>query len=215
MDLYRSVDTIPVYYFFEIFKTKDFKYLIVGYESNKNIEVGVELELELQSIFKRILYDYSNLSDNNKIKIKFDKLIEIAILEDHYNYCSEIIDLYRKHKVFEILELLSEFNYTIREDNIVRDLNTAIIKLKGVKNKIKIRKIKFSKVYGDKSNGKESSVVDLDEQAVYLQMNLKTDYLDIRKIPLSRWVSMLKINKKMIINNGTTKHSNASRNRRN
>jgi len=78
MKLYKSCTTLPIYNFFKIVETVDYRHLIKNYdEENETIKLSASSQAEFETIFKSILYEYCDLTQNFKLKTLYKKKIII------------------------------------------------------------------------------------------------------------------------------------------
>jgi hypothetical protein len=206
MIIYNSCDDLPIYFFYKIFETKDFRYLIKDFNSYSNShELSNKQKSEFEGIFNKIMFEYSKLSNNNKLKLRYELQLDIVEMEIEYEYCVRTIDLYLKYNNIEVLLLLKEFDYDIDENgDIKKQILKINNKLKGLKNKIRIKKIRYTKLFKDDEDENIDSsflIKSLEKEAIYLRMNLGLN-IDTKNTSVTTWLSIKEINKAKLSKDG-------------
>jgi hypothetical protein len=195
MTLYKSCNTLPIYNFFKIFESDDFRYLIKGWdEDDDEVElVGVKLE-ETRALFNNIVFEYTDLTHNTKAKSTLKKQILIAEWQIVYDIVVGCVDLYLGSDDEQYLELIKEVGYPVDLTKELEPQLTAISrKMKGLKNKIQIYKIDLAKNFEQNKNEVKT---DLDKEALYLEMNLDLKReINTRTTTVAKWVKIIELNK--------------------
>lgn len=217
MYIYKSCDTLPIYFFYKIINTDNYKFLVKDYSIDNEIKITEEQESELYLIFKKIIYEYSELTSSRRIKLRYEKEIKIVEMEYEYDYCINAIQLYKKYGFFEVLVLLNDYGHNITGDkDIFKQLEVVNNKLKGLVNRIKIAKISFERKYNkdkEKINDKNFNF-KLEKEAAQLQINLDTSFIDTKKTSVSRWIVLIEINKEKNLAYGQIRYKNKRSSRR-
>lgn len=198
--LHKSCSTIPIYSFYEILETNDYRYLIKGYfGENKKAYTKLKDSKKLKLIFETILKQFILISDknNSNFKIKqvkdFNNKFLLTELKFKYNTTSKILNLYSSNESLELLLLLIEVGWEFDVDlpygPQIDKISKACL---GLKNQIKIKEASLkNKTIAKKSNNKE---ISLAKQAIYLQNNLGLNYfLDIRVCTAEAWLNLLSL----------------------
>jgi len=200
MKIYKSCNTLPIGRFFRVFETQDYRHLVRGYDyENDNLKLTPEKELELSVIFKDIFYEYSELTQNHKLRSHLKKQGLIEQWEFLYKLVTNCLYIYMEYGDLEVLDLINkveEPGYEIDiEESIKPQIDKIVSKTKGLKNKIKIFKIKFAKsVKNDNSDDKPK--YNLERNALYLERNLELrSQIDPETTSVARWVTLVEMNK--------------------
>jgi hypothetical protein len=193
MQIYRSIEDITVYIFFEILKTDNYRLLIVDDKSTDKIT-----DTELQDIFKNIIYEYSSKTNNFKISSDFKKKIIISLLENEYDILSGVLKIFNDTEAIEVLFILDDLGYNFKNcDSLDLELKKVIAKVKGLKNKINIYKIRYNKANKNNKTNNNDTDYNLDSIAFSLERALDLKYkLDIRETTMIRWINMTNQSKK-------------------
>lgn len=209
MKLYKSCSTLPINNFWQIIETEDLRFLIKKFDfENNKIKLSEENKIALSYIWEEIYFEYSEITSNHKLKSTLKKQCLIQEWETIYYLVKECISLYDKYENKEVLELINKLNHKSFkidfEKPIAKQLNILDKKLKGLKNKIKIFKIKL--VESTKQE-KQEVKSDLERDALYLEKNLDLKRaIDVRKTPVKTWVRMLQLSKERQKEYGKNRH---------
>lgn len=205
MKLYKSCKTLPIFFFFRIFETDDLRNLVHGFdEDNDNFELTEEQKIEFSNIFQEIFYEYNELTNNTKLKSSLKKQWLIAEWEFHYQIISNSINLYSEFKVLQILLQINNIDncpYKIDEAKpIDPQIKRLASKMKGLKNKIKIFKIKLADSFKD---DKKEVKLDLEMDAITLERNLELKReINPKTTSVSTWVGLVNLCKTKTISDG-------------
>lgn len=191
MQIYRSIEDITVYIFFEILKTSNYRLLIL----DKKLDLITDEEL--QDIFKNIIYEYSSKTHNFKIQSDFKKKLLISTMEIEYDILAGILNIFSETEAIEVLFILDDLGFNFKNcDSIDFELKKVIAKVKGLKNKINIYKIRYNKSNQGSKSDKDNDY-NLDKVAFELERALDLKYkLDVKETTMIRWINMLNQSKK-------------------
>lgn len=193
-DVHVNCSTLPIYSFYKIIETFDYRYLIKGYFGN--IDITIDDAEPFENIFKKIVDEY-NLLSTEKIEIK-DLKHQILIAEYEFKYITtiNILKLYSDYPEIEVLVLLRDIGWRIDLNKSVGPQIDKITKLcTGLEMKIKIQKVKYSKKY-EKKEKQVASNISIDKEALYLESNLELGYyLNPKETSCERWCNLKKLNK--------------------
>jgi len=195
MKLYKSCKTLPIHFFFRIFDTKDYRNLVVGFdEENDTFVLSEDEKLELEDIFDEILYEYSELTDNHNVRANYKKQILLKQYETEYLIVTECLKLYADYEEPLFLNMLSEVGYPIDlENDIDKQIQGVVAKMKGLKNKINISKANLEK---SSKNDRSDIKVDLDRDALYLERNLDLKRaINPKETTVSQWLNLIQMDK--------------------
>lgn len=193
MKTFNNCDDTYVYNFYKTIEEKDYKFLIKDYEKNyvfknKELELTEQEENILIDLFDKINKEITikNLNSN----VILNKRLELDIKYDELKYevLKSILDLYETTGEVGVLSILNEY-YIVFDEN--KDINTqikfVINTIKHLKNKIKLKKIKYANSNKSKNNN-ENILKSIRRRAVYLSLHLKLgSMIDIKKTTLTDW----------------------------
>jgi len=203
--LYKSCNTLPIARFFRIFETDDLRNLIKKFDyENDEIKLTENQQIKYKEIFEDIYYEYSDITENHKLRSILKKQILIEEWSFLYTLISSLINLYVEYKSIDTLSLINELDekkYQINIDKPIEpQIKNLVMKMKGLKNKIKIFKLKLARSI--KTN-KEQTKIDLNRDALYLERNLELKRsIDPEVDSVSTWVRMIQMNKQKVKENG-------------
>ena len=188
LELHKSCSTLSIFSFHKILSTFDYRYLIKDFFEEENLyEDFNETDLG-ETIFANILKEYTKLTSSLKEVKNYKHKILIKELEFKYDTTTSILNLYNSTSSLEVLWVLGDIGWKINRDIPYGPQIDRITKLCiGLKNKIKIQKINYTKKYEKKSEQNKKNI-SLSKQAVYLESNLELGYfLDVRKCSVEQW----------------------------
>jgi len=193
MKIHKTCDSLSIFSFEEILKTKDYRHLFINYKKYRDIELNEEQKIDFEKVFIGIFYEYSELTFNKKILKNYKMQIEIELLEYRYSTTVRILQLYAEYGNIEVLGLLPDLDWSL---NIEKEIEPQIVviqrKLKFVKNKIKIQKIKYSDLYKDTS---EKAVRNINKEALVLELNLGLNRsINPKLTSVVEWVNLINLN---------------------
>lgn len=209
MKIISNCDLLSVHNFYSIMQTKDLRYLVKNYEKDyvfegKELDVDFAQAAELEDAFKKISHEMNCLNVNSKMMKKKKAEMQIEYDELCYEILTKTLDIYKETDEVGVLSLLSFLDiYVDTTIEIEPQVKKIIIKTKGLKNKIKIAKIRFSKT--SKGTTEDVDILNkIRKQAVYLSLNLgMNNTIDIKKTSLTQWSILNKINEdKKSLTNG-------------
>tara|TARA_R110002020_G_scaffold334555_3_gene549819 strand:+ start:9742 stop:10365 length:624 start_codon:yes stop_codon:yes gene_type:complete len=193
MYLYKDCSDIPIFNFDIIYRTNDFKYLVVGYNGYKDIKVPKGANERWQEIKK----EWIKLLDNNVIAYYHQLLLECVYLETRYNVVEMLLkQIFERQMDDETLgkykESLLEWKYKWNEkQDKYQNLKRLLNQLKSSKNKIdlKIDELKTLR----EENELEGEATSLERQAVVLEQVTGKNNIDIKTISAKKWLEISKM----------------------
>jgi len=212
--LYRSCNTLPIARFFRIFDTDDLRNLVIDFDQeNPEFKLTEKELVEYKEVFDNIYYEYSDISENHKLKSTLKKQILIKQWEFLYLMITSLLNIYEEHKQESTLLLINDIEdkkYQIDfKEPIEPQVKELLRKMKGLKNKIKIFKLKIAEAMKAK---KKAVKMDLERDALYLERNLELKRsIDPETTSVTKWVKMIQMNKRKAKENVK---SNSNRNKR-
>jgi hypothetical protein len=180
-----------------MFENDDLRNLIIGFdEENDEIELSAEQIIEFAGIFTNCYYEYSEITDNHKLRSTLKKQIIINQWEFTHKIITSLLELYKKYEVENTLKLLDGLDdkYHINfEKPLKPQIKKLDQKMRQLNNKIKIFKIKLEDSH---KNDKINVKIDLDRDALYIERNLELKRsIDPDVTSVSSWVKMVQMSK--------------------
>lgn len=190
IQLHKSCDTLPIYNFYKIVDDTDFNYLVVGYDDLNKNDFGLD-PVKCSSNWKEILEEYSELISDKDILKNYEQQIEILYLETVISSIEKILESYSEFVDIKVLLLLNEFGYSFDEKkNIENQINMALSKIKGQRNKVRILKANYTNKFKKKEI--KDTKTSLVKDALSLELSLEIGReINVRKTSVSTWVYMM------------------------
>jgi hypothetical protein len=192
---YKSINEIPVYIFYKIIETKEIRFIIKKYKEDDYILINDELKNKLQNCLSNIIDDYNEATSDKKVIKSIKSESNIAYLEYVYDTVQFVLKSYSRTNLiefFDILNALDEGYGFDKTKDVEKQVQSYLKKLKALKLKIKILKIKHSKLYNQKEAKETDYLKKLDDIALNIEMVLELKYqIDTMKTSLRRWVNLL------------------------
>lgn len=200
MEFYKTCKTLSIYSFNELLKTNDFRYLIKGFldfeddEDNDKFKLGLEDVIEARGVFREILYEYSAITANRHIMLKYYAEIKIKEEEFRYFIIESILKNYEEFECEDVLETLNRIGIKFDiEGNIEQQILNVLIKAKRLKTKIALLKSRYKEKFNSdiKTRAKQDVTDKLEEEAIQLCISLKLGYeINTRQTSVQKWVNM-------------------------
>ena len=209
MKLFKSCSTLPIKNFFQIIETEDLRYLTKKFDfENSKLKLNEEDLNALNLIWENIYFEYSELTSNHTLRSILKKQCLIEEWSTIYDVITKCVELYDFYGETEALELINKLEHKSYKINLQKPLGKQLIKIdsqmKGLKNKIKIFKIKLVKSVKD---DKEEVKSNLERDALYLERNLELKRaINVQKTPVKTWVEMLELSKEKAKEYGKNRH---------
>lgn len=207
MEFYKTTKTLSIYSFNQLLKTNDFRYLIKGFlefeddDDEEKFKLGVEDMIEARYTFREILYEYSAITANRHIMLKYYAELKIAEEEFRYLIIESILKNYEEFECEDVLEILNRIGIKFDiNDRIEQQILTVISKAKRLKTKIALLKGKYNEKFNKnvKNRVKEDATDKLEEEAIELSIALKLGYeVNTRTTSVQKWVNMWSVAGKM------------------
>ncbi len=206
IQFHKTCRTISVYSFYKASLYQDFRYLIKGYDEDidKSEYSEYRADMKLKKLMEDILEEYSVLIRDKK-SLRLRKMEwELIYLVGQHQLILKVLKIFTDSKINEVLEILNdlEIPFDINKP-IGKQIDSAIMFSKRLKNKINIKRINFKRLSGvkDGDNEKQTDPDDvinsLDKTALSLETNLELGYqLDIKKTNMERWENLIEMNRK-------------------
>ena len=210
MKIYKS-QKIPVSRFCYILNTGDSRALIYDFDIyDDNEDFKYDGDEDLDDIFKTIYYKYCVLiGDNNQIT-KMRKEAYIKEKEAEMKFVNTSMLFYMESENEDFITLLNSafpsYSIDLKKDISVQ-VERNIRKLKGLRNKINIKKIDYTKRYKKEGNEPKKEL-DADAEAILLENALELKYsIDVDSISLGKWCKMINLARKKAKKHGENQNN--------
>jgi len=167
--------------------------MVIGY--NDLIDDDPEIdEKECFDYFEDIITEYGEITSNSEVLLNVLKQIDIVNLQYELDCIINILEIVKETEDLETLLLLKHFGINIDfKKNIENQINNVAKRVKSLRNKIKIKKAKYSTRFKDNN---EKVKIDLDKEALMLEIGLDLGReIDIRTTTVKRWVNLISASK--------------------
>ena len=149
MKYYKSINNLPVFYFYKILDTKNINYLIKKYNPKKDLNITLAQKEILEKTFESIVLEFNSKNVTTKSIRGVKKKATIAYMESVYSTTVFLLKTYSETKDIKLLLSLVDLDWQFDSlKPIEPQIELILKKLKGLKNKIKISKISYSKEFG-------------------------------------------------------------------
>lgn len=199
MHLYKNCSDLPIWNFNAIKESNDFRYLVVGYDGYKDIEVPKGANERWQEIRN----EWVKLIDDNEVAYYYSLVLEVIYLQTRYNVVKtwlnemfnrpdmegETLDLY--------IKMLKEWKYKWNKkahkfDNIQRLLKQ--LKMSQNKISLKLSELEDLKAKYDNEGGDDLSI---ERQRIII--NKSTGFnIDLKTDSVKTWVEACKMHQQIV-----------------
>ncbi len=180
MKIYKTCRELMIFNFYEILETKDYRYLIKGYEDIEITDKEVK-ELGLYEIWVKIFKEYIDLKDDKTIRLSFKKKYQIAKLETKRTFGANLLRLLliqtEDIKIDETIEQLNAWGFKIKK-RTNEEIELVLRQLKSLKSSITIKKVAYEKEFNKEQKNEK---IDLDRQIYGMEQILDMKYHILKK----------------------------------
>jgi hypothetical protein len=194
MHLYKDCSDLSIKKFDIIYKTNDFRYLIVGWDGYKEIEVPKGANERWQDIRN----EWIDLLDNNVIGYYYQLVLESVYLQTRYNVVKQLLNMIWIRDEFDeeskkiYVGALAEWNYKWNpKQNKTKEMERLLKQLKRSENKIDLKLDELEKL--KKENDITDDVSSLEKQAVALEQITGKNNIDTETTSVRKWVEITKL----------------------
>jgi len=203
MHLYKDCSDLSIKKFDIIYKTNDFRYLIVGWDGYEEIEVPKGANERWQDIRN----EWIDLLDNNVIGYYYQLVLESVYLQTRYNVVKQLLNMIWMRDEFDeeaekiYVGALAEWKYKWNpKQNKTKEMERLLKQLKRSENKIELKLDELEKL--KKENDITDDVSSLEKQAVALEQitgknNIDTETtsvnIDTETTSVRKWVEITKL----------------------
>ena len=193
--LYKDCGDLSIFNFDMIYKTNDYKYLVVGYDGYSEITIPKGANER----WAEIKAEWINLLDDSTVAYYYQLILECIYLETRYKVSEVLLrEIFTRSMDEETMdtyiEALSVWNYNWnRKNSRTKEIQRLLNQRKGSENKMnlkldELKKMKEENGYDDDDTDKSS----LDKQAVVLEQVTGRDIIDTKITSVRKWVEISK-----------------------
>lgn len=194
MHLYKDCSDLSIKKFDIIYKTNDFRYLIVGWDGYEEIEVPKGANERWQDIRN----EWIELLDNNVIGYYYQLVLESVYLQTRYNVVKQLLNMIWIRDEFDeesekiYVGALAEWKYNWNpKQNKTKEMERLLKQLKRSENKIELKLDELEKL--KKENDITDDVSSLEKQAVALEQITGKNNIDTETTSVRKWVEITKL----------------------
>jgi len=194
MHLYKDCSDLSIKKFDIIYKTNDFRYLIVGWDGYEEIEVPKGANERWQDIRN----EWIDLLDNNVIGYYYQLVLESVYLQTRYNVVKQLLNMIWIRDEFDeeaekiYVGALAEWNYKWNpKQNKTKEMERLLKQLKRSENKIELKLDELEKL--KKENDITDDVSSLEKQAVALEQITGKNNIDTETTSVRKWIEITKL----------------------
>ena len=194
MHLYKDCGDMPIRNFDIVYRTNDFKYLVVGYNGYDDIDVPKGANERWDAIKN----EWIKLLDDSTIAYLYQLTLEIVYLQTRFNVSRELLKMIwerddMNEETFEVyIEALGQWNYNWNKKNEKNvEVKRLLNQLKASQNKITLKIDELEKIKSENDNGDIES--SLEKQAVALEQITGKNNIDLDTTSVKKWIEICKL----------------------
>lgn len=185
---YKNCKTIPMYNFYEILATNNYKWVLMNYNDNSDVDISEKENNRLKLIFQDIFNEYLELKKDEKVLKTLKQRAIIANLENRFFWGVTLSKLYLKNKSKETLESLKSWKFKVNESDDLNSIFDSLNKqLKALRTKINLEKSTFNKLTKDNNVKKDFNI---EKQAINVAKGLDLKYpINTKETTMLQWIA--------------------------
>lgn len=186
---------MSIYNFDKIYKTNDFRYLVLGYDGYKDVEIPINAGERWKNIFD----EWVKLCDDNTMMYYYQLILEVAYLETRYKVSKTMLyQIYSRDMNEKTLDLyieeLKHWRYFYNKEN---DKNSEVKRLfdqrRASKNKLGLKKSELKEMQMEENQEEQT----LEGQAVILEQITGKNNIDVKTTSVAKWLEIGKLASKI------------------
>ena len=194
MYLFKDCSDIPIFNFDVVYRTNDFRYLVVGWDGYEEIKVPKGANERWQDIRN----EWIELLDNNTIAYYYQLVLECVYLQTRYNVVKQLLQIVWNREEWDeeseriYVGALAEWKYkwNPKEDKAT-EIERLLKQLKRSENKISLKLDELEKLKEEHDMDGEAST--LEKQAVTLEQITGKNNIDIKTTSAKKWIEITKL----------------------
>lgn len=195
--LFNGCEDLPIANFDIIYKTNDFRYLVVGWDGYAEIKVPKGANER----WDKIKNEWVELLDDNSVAYYYQLMSECAYLQTRYKVVEkllkEILERDMNNETFETyINALYQWRYKWnRKNEKFLELKRLAQQWVSSKNKMDMKLDELEELRKKNDNDGETS--SLEKQAVILEQITGKNNIDIRTTSVKKWLEITKVAQKI------------------
>lgn len=199
MHLYKDLGDIPIKRFDIVYRTNDYKWLVVGYNGYDDIKVPKGANERWQELRKA----WIELIDDSTVAYYFTLINETVYLQIRYNTVRQILQMLfqRKDEISDeslqiYVNALAEWNYKWQKKvDYLTNIERLLQQLKQSQNKINLKLSEVEEL--KKENELEGDSSTLEKQCVIIEQITGKNNIDTETTSALKWHELCKLAKEI------------------
>ena len=206
---YNYCKTLPMFNFYEIMETEEYRWLLKDFNDDSDISLSEEELNALKELFQTLFNEYIELKKDNKVLKTLKQRAIIANLENRMFWGATLLKLFINNPTEETAESLRSWKFKI---DITKPLDLEVEsvtkQLKSLRTKINMEVSSYEKMVENKNKSKEK--LNIEKQAINVAKGLDLKYpINTKETTMVQWLAycenleyIIKENKKRQNKNG-------------
>lgn len=206
MHLYNDCSDLPIANFDTIYKTNDYKFLVVEFDGYNDVEIPKGANERWQDIKN----EWIKLLDDNTIAYYHQLILEVVYLQTRYEisgrFLKEIYEREMHEETFNTyVDALKEWGYKWnKKAGYLVEIKRLLQQRKASENQLNLKMDELKKMQDE--NGYDEDATSLEKQAVILEQITGKNNIDTKTTSVKKWIEISKlateINNQRAKNNG-------------
>ena len=190
--LYKGCQDLSIKNFDIIYRTKDLRYLIVGFDGYKDVKVPESANER----WKEIYDEWIKLIDNNTITYYYQLILEVTYLQTRYDVSKMLLfQIYNQESMSEsdldkYIDSLSRWDYYFdKKKDKLDEIQRLMNQNKASENKLNLKKSELEEMANENTEEEKT----LEGQAVILEQITGKNNIDVEKTSVAKWIEIGKL----------------------
>ena len=206
---YSKCKTIPMFRFYEIMETEEYRWLLKDFNDDSDISLPEEELNALKELFQTLFNEYIELKKDTKVLKTLKQRAIIANLENRMFWGATLLKLFIQNPTEETAESLRSWKFKIDTTKpLDLEVESVTKQLKSLRTKINMEVSAYEKMVENKSKSKEK--LNIEKQAINVAKGLDLKYpINTKETTMVQWLAycenleyIIKENKKKQNKNG-------------